>query len=146
MTTSVHRQRLPVNYLTPIFTQNKAKAGTHTHFCPEPLHIVPTRGCCTTCVSSLEETERLSIQVTQGQGQVKQFRPRQATHSRGVNTPPRPGRCPRLGRLFFQQDRASLYSRLFRSTSSANQTHCSSLTVTRLSFINAWGHKSFTSR
>ena len=36
-------------------------------------------------------------------------------------------RCPRLGRLIFQQDRAALYSKLHRSTSSAHQTHCSCL-------------------
>ena len=49
----------------------------------------------------------------------------QATHSQKVNNLPRPDRCPQLGRLLFQQDRAALYSKLCRSTSSAHQTHCS---------------------
>ena len=42
------RQRQPVNNLTHKHTENKAKAGTHTHVCPEPLHIVgsPPLACC----------------------------------------------------------------------------------------------------
>ena len=68
------RQRPPVNYLSHMYTENKAKAGTHTHFYPEPLHIVPTCGFPTTCVSSLEETGRLSIQGRARAGSVQTVR------------------------------------------------------------------------